>query len=149
MTRSASRWTWWRKRNDPDVGWREDAALLPHRASRGVVHVVELVEDDRRDIRQPRRSVLLEQHVAEDFGGHHQNLRVAADRHVAREQAHPFAPELPLEVAELLVGERLERRGVDDDTPPAEREVAGQLTHDGLARAGRAAHDDVLPAVQR
>src|SRR6058998_2834183 len=70
-------------------------------------------------------------------------------RHVAPEDAGRLGAECPSEVVELLVRERLERRGVRDALARRERHVDGELGDERLSRPGRRRHDDGLSAFDR
>ena len=74
-----------RQRHDVDLGGQVDDDLLPHRAARRVLEVVHLVEHDVAQAVERRRARV--DHVAQHFGGHHHDRRVAVDRVVAGEQA--------------------------------------------------------------
>ena len=120
---------------------RIDDDLLPHRPAALVAHVVAFVEHHRLQPRQPAGV----EHVAEDLGGHHQDGRARVDLDVAGEDADLIGAELAAEVGELLVGQRLERRGVGEAPPMGERAVDGELRHQGLARPGGRGDDHRLP----
>ena len=115
--------------------------LLPHRAAPLVAHVVALVEDH---VAQLVEAAGVE-HVAEDLRGHHQEPPARVDLDVAGEDADDVFAEGPGEVAELLVGEGLQRRGVGQALAGLQGELDGELRHQRLARAGRRGHDDRLP----
>ena len=105
----------WRGRLDDD--------LLPHRAPRVVVDVVDLVEDDVAHRVEPRGLVV--EDVAEDLGGHHHQRRAVVDGVLAGDQADVGRAVALGEVVELLVGERLQRRGVDDPRVAAAQASGG------------------------
>ena len=66
------------------------------------------------------------------------------DLDVAGQNADVLGAELPAEVRVLLVGERLQRRGVGDAAPARERGVNRELRDQRLARARRRRDDDGL-----
>ena len=64
-----------------DVFRAEDDRLFPRRAAFRVGKEVDLIEDDRVDrVHFPRR---LDEHIAHDFGRHHEDRRARIDRHIA------------------------------------------------------------------
>jgi hypothetical protein len=69
-----------------------------------------LVEDDPLNIAHNVAPAV--QHAAQDLGGHNEAGGVGVDGHVPGHEAH--VSELLLEVAELLVAQRLDGRCVDD-----------------------------------
>ena len=112
--------------------------LLPHHASVRVAHVVNLVEDDPSHLAH-HLSALVE-HRAEHLGGHHQARGVLVYDGVAGHEADVL--ELLVQLAEFLIGERLERRGVHDALTVAERHGDGVLRDHRLTRGGvRGDHD--------
>jgi hypothetical protein len=133
-----------RQTQDPNVLGREDDGLLPDRAALDVVEVVDLVEDDVADVVEGFRG--LEDRVAEDLRGHEDDLRVRIERDVAGLDADAVAVEGG-EVAELLVGERLDGGRVEDAGAFPEAALDGVLGHEGLARARGGGHDEGLAGV--
>ncbi|MNL30497.1 hypothetical protein D3C87_1522360 [compost metagenome] len=75
------------------------------------------------------------QDVAEDLGGHDEHRGLGREHHVTGDEAD-LVGQSRLEVAVLLVGEGLERRGVDAARLRLEGEEDGEFGHHGLARAG-------------
>ena len=59
------------------------------------------------------RAAHLVQHTPQDLSRHDQARRLGVDLHIAGQDADRGGRERVLEVAELLVRERLDRRGVD------------------------------------
>src|SRR5213078_2138569 len=108
-------------------------------------HVVTLVQHDVAEVVEPR-SV---ERISEDFRRHDEHPAVRVHLHVARQDADRLGAEGPGEVVELLVRERLERRGVGDALARRERRVDGELGDERLARPGRRGHDDGLPRFDR
>ena len=119
--------------------------LLPDGAAALVPHVVALVQHDVLEVLEPAAV----ERVAEDLGGHHQDLRLWIHLHVTGEDADPILAVGAREVAELLVAQRLERRGVGDALPGLERGLDGELGDERLAGAGRRRHDHRLVAGDR
>lgn len=85
---------------------------------------MDLVEDDKLDVADKVGSLV--QHASQNFrrhlsrqlivgnhAAHNQTASLGVDLHVSREDADAGRVEGSLEVAELLVGERLDGRGVD------------------------------------
>ena len=136
-----------------DVRWGLDDDLLPHRSPRVVVDVVDLVEHDVAHRVQPRRLVV--EHVAEDLGGHHHQRRSVVDRVLAGDQPDVGGAVALREVVELLVGERLQRRGVDDPGVAATQMLGrkqaaphGVLGHQRLPAARRRRHQHAARSLQ-
>ena len=120
-----------------------DDDLLPDRAARAVGEVVDLVHHDVPEPRQ--RAGAGVQHVAEHLGGHHHDRRLAVHRHVAGEEPDPVGAVAGDEVVVLLVGQRLDRRGVEALAAGLQGQVDGELPHDRLARAGRGRDEHAAP----
>ena len=99
-----------------------------------------LVQDHGVEPREPARV----EHVAEDLRGHDEHGSARIDLDVAREDPDLLRAELAAEVRVLLVGERLERRGVGDAPAAVERRVDGELRDERLARPGGRRDDDGL-----
>ena len=89
-----------------------DDDLLPDRAPRVLVDVVDLIENHPGHPLQGE-GVVVDQ-VAKDLGGHHHHLGEGPDRGLAGDQADAVLAVAPAEVTELLVGEGLEGGGVED-----------------------------------
>src|SRR6058998_15907 len=134
-----------RQADEEDVRRRVDDDLLPDGAARLVAHVVTLVQDDVAEVVEPRAV----ERVPEDLGPHDEHTAMRVHLHVAREDADRVGAERPSEVVELLVRERLERRGVRDALARRERHVDGELGDERLPRPGRRRHDDGLSAFDR
>ena len=64
---------------------REDDDLFPHAAAKGILEIVDLVEDDETQRRELVR--LGEQHVAQHLGRHDDDFGAGVDRDVAGEQS--------------------------------------------------------------
>lgn len=119
------------------VGGAVDDCFFPDGAPLLVVHVMAFVQDHRLHLSQgiptqglrllprfhpiaggsslngqrERRAI---EHVAEDLGGHHQDRRLPVDGDVAGEQANLFWAELLAKIPELLVGEGLQGRCIEN-----------------------------------
>ena len=120
--------------------------LRHHRAAEPVGEVVHLVHHHVAEVRQGRRTRV--DHVAEHFGGHHHDRSVTVDRVVAGEQPHVLVAELVAEIAQLLVGERLERRGVENLLAMSQGAVDRVFAHQRLAGAGGGAHHHGMALVE-
>jgi Uma2 family endonuclease len=129
-----------RQSDQQRVVGRGDDDLLPDGAAPLVAHVVALVEDDVLEVVEAAAV----ERVAQDLGRHHQHRRVRVHLHVAGEDADALLAVGAGEVAELLVAERLERRGVRDAAPRLERLLDGELGDQCLAGAGRRRDDHRL-----
>ena len=112
-----------------------DQHLLPDGAAVRVLEVVDLVHHDREQTRERRRPFV--EHVPEHFGGHDDDRRFGVDRVVSREQPDRACAVLGHEIAELLVGQGLQRRRVEGLAAAIERPLDRELGDDGLAGAGR------------
>ena len=111
-----------------------DDHFLPDRAAGGVGQVVHLVQDDVAQARQRGRAGV--QHVPQHLGGHHHHRSVAVDAVVPGQQADRAVVVAADQIGVLLVGQRLDRGGVEALEALAEREVHGELADHGLARSG-------------
>src|SRR5690606_37564130 len=80
----------------------------------------------------------------EDLGGAADDRRARIDRGVAGEQADVLGTEGVAEPEEFLVGQGLDRRGVDAPHPPRHRVEVQRGGHQALPRSGRCVEDDVL-----
>jgi hypothetical protein len=135
-----------RQAHEAHVGRRVDDHLLPHRPPVLVPQVVDLVEyDEAQPVEGGRPGV---DHVPEHLGGHDHGRGLAGDGVVPREQAHPVRAVPAGEVAELLVGQGLERRRVERLAPLGQGLRHGVLGDDGLARARGCRHQHVPSLVQ-
>ncbi len=124
-----------------------DDHFLPHRAAVGVLQEVHLVEHDDGEVVERRAAGV--DHVAQHLGGHHHHRRVAVDRVVAGEQADVLRAEPGDEIVELLVRQRLDRRGVERSLAVGDRGVDGVLGDHGLAAARRRGDEHRLTVVER
>ncbi len=120
--------------DEPDLGRRQDEHLLPYAAPVGILNEMHLIEDDRVQAGQEVRAG--QQHVAQDLGRHDHHRGVGADGRVAGEQADVVLAVGGHELPVLLVGERLERGGVERLAAGAQGPVDGVGGHQGLARPG-------------
>ena len=136
-----------RQRHHPDRLGQVDDDLFPDRAPGPVGEVVHFVEDDVAEVLE--RGGARVEHVPQHLGGHHHDGRVAVDRVVAGEQADGVAVVALDQVVVLLVGERLDRRGVEALTAVLQGQVNGELADDGLAAAGRGGYQHPVPAGER
>ena len=124
-----------RQRHDLHRLGQMDDDFLPHRAAEPVGEVVHLVEHDVAEAGQRARTGV--QHVPQHLGGHHHHRRLAVDAVVAGEQADLGRPVPPDQIRVLLVGQRLDRRGVEALAACRQREVHGELADNRLARTCR------------
>src|SRR5579885_1115591 len=144
--------------NKLDVSGRADDGLFPDGAALNIAKVVQFVENDKADIGQFGWDItgifellhpaLFQQHIAIDFGGHDDNRRAAALDNIARHQADGLVAIQVAQVAILLIGERLERRGIDDALAALLRQPDREFGHQRLARPGRRGHQHRLPVRQ-
>ena len=134
-----------RQPDQRDVLRRADDDLLPHGAAALVAHVVALVEDDVAEVVEAAAV----ERVAEDLGGHHHHRGVRVDLHVAGQDADALLAVGAGEVAELLVAQRLERRGVGDADAALQGRHDGELGDQRLAGAGGGRDDHRLIRLDR
>ena len=135
------------QRDHPDRLRQVDDHFFPDRAAEPVGQVVHLVQDHVAEPGQGGRAAV--QHVAQHLGGHHHHRRLAVDAVVPGQQADLARPVAADQVAVLLVGQRLDRRGVEALTPLGQGQVHRELADHRLARPGRRGHQHAVAAVQR
>ena len=131
--------------DDLHVPGQVDQHLLPGGAALFVVEEVDLIDDHAAEVGDLLAG---EQHVPQDLGGHDPAGRVAADHQIAGDEAHLVLAQDPAVVAELLVGQGLDRRGEDDLFALAEGLLHQPVGDDGLAGAGRRRHEHALAPVE-
>ncbi len=129
-----------------DVIRAEDDRFFPGRAALWIGEVMDLVEDHGLDVVQLPRA--LEEHVPQDLGGHDDDAGVTVLADVTGQEADIVAVDRA-EVAELLVRQGLDGRGVDDAAGAAEGIVDAKLGDDRLPGAGRGSDHDRISAQQR
>ena len=118
---------------------------LPRPAAVGLGVVVELVHHHEPDV---GAASLAQRDVGEHLGGAGDDGRVRVDRRVSGQHPDVVGAEDVDQREELLVDERLDRRGVERPPPgPPGREV-GCRRHQRLPGPGRGGQDDVRPAHQ-
>ena len=144
-----------RQRRDLHVLGQVDDHLLPHRAPLAVGEVVHLVHHHVGQAPQPVRPAVAGgglgpgvQHVAQHLGGHHDHVGVTVDGVVAGQQADPVGAVTGNQVAVLLVGQGLDRGRVEALAACRQGQMDGELTDDGLARAGRGGHQDTATRLE-
>src|SRR5207248_6913895 len=136
-----------RQSDELDGARRLDDDLLPHRAAREVVEVVDLVQD--HVAHQVEAAGIFVDQVAEDLGRHPYYRGVVVDRVLAGDEPHGGIAVRAHEVVVLLVAERFERGRVQDLGPLLEGAEDGVLGDDGLAaRGGRADEHASAPTVE-
>ena len=124
-----------------------DDDLFPHRAAGPVGQVVHLVQDHVTEALEGGRSGV--EHVPEHLGGHHHDGRLAVDAVIPGEQPDRAAVVTADQVGVLLVGQRLDRGGVEALEPAFQGQMHGELPDHGLAGAGRRGDQDSVAGVQR
>jgi hypothetical protein len=132
--------------DDADLLREFDDDLLPHRPSEAVGEVVDLVHDHIAQSVEGGRARV--DHVAQDLGGHDHDRGLAVDDRVAGQQPDVLGAVHGDQIVELLVRQGLDRRGVEAFRALGEREVDGELAHDGLARPRRRAHEHAVAALE-
>ena len=83
-----------------------------------------------------------DKHVSQHLGGHHQNRGVAVDHDVPCQQADLVVNPDGAEVPVLLIGQRLDGRGVDRSRAVLARHEDAKLANDRLSGAGRRGNQD-------
>ncbi len=73
------------------------------------------------------------EHVAQDLGGHDGDAGLGVDDLVPGQQPDPLRTVDGCQVAVLLVGQRLDRRGVEALITSFERQETSEFTNDGFA----------------
>ena len=136
-----------RQRHHPYRLGQVDDDLFPDRAAGAVSEVVHLVEDHVAEALEGGRPRV--EHVPQHLGGHDHNGRFAVDAVVAGEQADGPAVVPAHQVGVLLVGQRLDRRGVEALEAALQGQVDGELPDHGLAGAGRRGDQHAVALVQR
>lgn len=122
---------------------QQDERLLPDDTALLVTHVVNLIEDHPAHLAHDLAAAV--QHVPQDLGGHDQARGRGIDGHIARDQTDVL--ELVGELAELLVGQSLDGRSVDDALLGGQRLGDGVLGHHSLARRRVGGDQDALAVV--
>ena len=135
------------QRDHPDRLGQVDDHFFPDRAAETVGQVVDLIQHHVGQAGQGRRAGV--EHVAQHLGGHDDHRRLAVDAVVAGEQPHLVGAVAPGEVVVLLVGQRLDRRGVEAFAALGQRQVHGKFPDNGLTGAGRRGHEHAVAAGQR
>ena len=120
--------------------------LFPHRSPVGVLEVVDLVEHHVVELVQPLGAGV--EHVAQHFGGHDDDRSVGGDDVVAGHQTDGVVAVPGTEVAELLIGECLDRCRVERPRLALEGPFDRMFGDDGLSRAGRGGDDHRVPPVE-
>ena len=135
------------QRHQPHGFRQVDDHLFPDRAAEPVGEIVHLVEHDIAERGQRRRARV--QHVAQDLGGHHDHRRLAVNAVIAGEQADAVRGVAADQVRVLLVGQGLDRGGVEALPALGQSQVHGELTDHRLARSRRRGEQDPVTGVQR
>ena len=129
--------------DEANLGRAEDENLLPDPAPVGVLNEVDLVEHHRVQALEEVRSG--QQHVAQHFGGHHDDRGPWPQRRVSGKEADVFLPVGGDELPVLLVRERLERRRVERLAVGRQGPVDGIRRHQCLARPRGGGHQYRVP----
>ena len=100
-----------RQADKQHVSRQVDDDLFPHRSAEPVPQVVHFIEHHETEFRQISTGI---DHVAQNLGRHDDDLRIAVDARIPRQQTNAVSPVRHNEFIELLVGQSLNRRGVED-----------------------------------
>jgi hypothetical protein len=98
--------------------------------------------------RQTGRARAFEQHIAVDLSGHDDDGRGGVLDDIAGQQPNLTRAVALAQVAELLIRERLDWRGIDRALPGTSRLPDGKLCHDCFSNAGRSRHQHRAPRRQ-
>ena len=129
-------------------GLRElDDQLFPDRTPFAIGEVVHLVEHHVSETGQVRRGFV--HHVPQDLGGHHHRLRMAVDADITGQQTHVGLSVLRDEVPVLLVGQGLDRGGVEGLAAGLSGQVDRVLPHDRLPAARGSGDQHIAALVER
>ncbi len=123
-----------------------DDHLLPDRAAHPVGEVVHLVHDHEAQAGEGAGPGV--EHVAEHLGRHHHDRGLAVDAVVAGEQADLLGAVAADQVVELLVRQRLDRRGVERLATGGERQVHRELADDRLAGPRGRGHEHAAAVLE-
>ena len=134
-----------RQAHEPDPLGEVENDLLPDGSSVGILEVVHLVEHDHR---QPVVHGSGVEHVAKHLGGHDHRASVSGNGVVAGQQAHVPGSEPSAHIPVLLVGQGLDRSGVEGAATRRQGGVDRMVRHQGLARTGGGAHEHRAAGVE-
>mmetsp|Transcript_150019 Transcript_150019/g.482134 ORF Transcript_150019/g.482134 Transcript_150019/m.482134 type:complete len:328 (+) Transcript_150019:2680-3663(+) len=135
-----------RQHHHGHLGRQQDDDLLPHHAAICVVDVVDLVED--HPLHAVEALVAPIEHGSQDLRGHDDDTGVRVHRHISRDDADSaHALETLTELAELLVGQGLDRRGINGAHALAQGVCDRVLRDNGLARRRVRADQNMLGAL--
>ena len=126
--------------NESNLGRGHDDDLFPDPSSIGILDEMDLIENHHAQIPQCRR--VGQQHVSEDFSGHHHDLGIRSDGGVPGEQADSFVAVFGPELSELLIRERLEGGCVEGSMTPVEYLGDCIRCHERLSRSSRSTDED-------
>ena len=118
-----------------------DDDLFPDRSTEPVCEIVDFIEDDIAE--RVKRSGMLVEHVTQDFGGHHHDVRLGIDGGVAGEQPDPVGAIDIDQIMVFLVAQRFDRRGVERFDVVFLREEHGEVRDNGLAGTGGCGHEHI------
>ena len=135
------------QRHQPHGFRQVDDHLFPDRAAEPVGQIVHLVEHDIAERGQRRRARV--EHVAQHLGGHHDHWRLAVNAVITGEQADAVRGVAADQVRVFLVGQGLDRRGVEALAALGQSQVHGELTDHRLARSRWRGEQDPVTGVQR
>ncbi len=123
-----------------------DDDLLPDRSPVGVLQIVHLVQHHVAEAGEGRGRCV--DHVAQHFGGHDDDRRLAVDRVVPRQEPDALGAVTSDEIVVLLIRQRLDGGRVEGLLPPGQRIGHGVLGHHRLARTRRRGHENGMTSVE-
>ncbi len=135
-----------RETDEADLGRRHHQDFLPDAAPVGILNEMDLVEDDRVEALEKVRAG--EEHVAQHLGGHDDDGRPRAEGGVPRQQPDVVLAVGGGQLAVLLVGECLERRGVERLAPRRQGAMDRVRRHERLARSGGRRDEHRVPGIE-
>ena len=99
-----------REKDKAHAVWQQNDGFFPNNAALTIAHVVHFVENDPRHFLHDLGAAI--EHAAKNLRRHDKTRGSRVDANVASHQANVF--ELFVQIAILLVGQRFDRRRVDD-----------------------------------
>ena len=124
-----------RKGQQLNRGRAVNDGFFPDRAALGVIHVVALIQHHGFNISERIITCIRFgiQHVAEDLCGHHHDRSLSIHTQITGHQTNVLVAKLLPEIAELLIGESLQRSCVKDLLAMGQGAINGVLTHQRFA----------------
>lgn len=131
-----------RQKDTLDAVRHADHGLLPDLATTGVIDIVAFIKDDEAEVIEGQGGseadtlglrALLAQEVAQNLGGHDENLGRGEFLDVPGHEADRCISELSLQIAELLIGQGFDGGGIEDTLPLFQCLIDTEFAYGGLA----------------